>query len=94
MLLNKHFDLCFLLFFQLNISFNDKTEVFEYPSFESVDTTDNVTDTKKTVDPEDVKQPTQSSSSSSSSSIFKTNSSVGSSGIFMTYPVIKVSVLG
>ena len=77
----------------MNISFNDKTEVFEYPSFESVDTTDNVTDTKKTVDPEDVKQPTQSSSSSSSS-IFKTNSSVGSSGIFMTYPVIKVSVLG
>ena len=77
-------------FFQLNISFNDKTEVFEYPSFESVDTTDsNMTDSKRTADPEDVKQPTQSSSS-----IFKTNSSVGSSGIFMTYPVIKVSVLG
>merc|ERR1712029_68721 len=73
---------------KLNISFNDKTEVFDYPSFESVDTTDsNMTDNKRTVDSEDVKQPTQSSSS-----IFKTNSSVGSSGGLGSYTPSKIQM--
>merc|ERR1712203_410039 len=61
---------------KLNISFNDKTEVFEYPSFESVDM-DQSTDIKEEEDKSSKPQQTQS--------IFKTNSSVGSSGGLGSY---------
>ena len=63
--------------FQLNISFNEKTEVFEYPSFESVDL-----DFKQTADKTMTESSNNQETSQQSSSLFKSNSTVGSSGIF------------
>lgn len=72
---NLIFDIA-LHIFQLNISFNEKTEVFEYPSFESVDL-----DFKQSAD----KTMTESSNNQEqqSSSLFKSNSTVGSSGMYI-----------
>ena len=53
----------------MNISFNEKTEVFEYPSFESVDVEDKPE--KSMAAEQDLKR---------EASLFKSNSSVGSSG--------------
>ena len=64
----------------MNISFNDKTEVFEYPSFESVDLHFK-TDTKRKESEAQDDGDVEASSSKPQSSIFKTNnSSVASSG--------------
>ena len=63
----------------MNISFNDKTEVFEYPSFESVDLHFK-TDTKRKESGAQDDGDVEASSSKPQSSIFKTNNSVGSSG--------------
>ena len=66
-----------LLFFQLNITFNDKTEVFEYPSFESVDMAHSTDINER----EDQRDHQQSSKPQQSQSIFKNSSAVvGSSG--------------
>merc|ERR1712241_1604433 len=77
---------------KLNISFNDKTEVFEYPSFESVDLHFK-TDTKRKESEAQDDGDVEASSSKSQSSIFKTNnSSVGSSGGLGSYTPSKIQM--
>lgn len=74
---------------KLNISFNDKTEVFEYPSFESVDM-DQSADIKEK---EDKRESQQSSKPQQTQSIFKTNSTVvGSSGGLGSYTPSKIQI--
>jgi len=72
---------------QLNITFNDKTEVFEYPSFESSVDTDTK---KKDADEEIIVE--VNNSKQQSSSIFKSNSSVGSSGGLGSYTPSKIQM--
>jgi len=74
---------------KLNISFNDKTEVFEYPSFESVDMEPSA-DIKER---EGSRDNQQSSKPQQSQSIFKNNSSVvGSSGGLGSYTPSKIQI--
>merc|ERR1711988_1130710 len=74
---------------KLNISFNDKTEVFEYPSFESVDM-DQSADIKEK---EDQRENQLASKPQQTQSIFKTNSSVvGSSGGLGSYNPSKTQI--
>jgi len=72
---------------KLNITFNDKTEVFEYPSFESSVDTDTK---KKDADEEIIVE--VNNSKQQSSSIFKSNSSVGSSGGLGSYTPSKIQM--
>ena len=74
-----------LFTFQLNITFNDKTEVFEYPSFESVDISFKTDSKRRDQEDEDTQEDVNPASNNSKqqSSIFKTNSSVGSSGTWI-----------
>ena len=69
----------------MNISFNDKTEVFEYPSFESVDISFKTDSKRRDQEDEDIQEDVNPASNNSKqqSSIFKTNSSVGSSGTWI-----------
>lgn len=72
---------------KLNITFNDKTEVFEYPSFESVDISFKTDSKRRDQEDEDIQEDVNPASNNSKqqSSIFKTNSSVGSSGGLGSY---------
>lgn len=72
---------------KLNITFNDKTEVFEYPSFESVDISFKTDSKRRDQEDEDTQEDVNPASNNSKqqSSIFKTNSSVGSSGGLGSY---------
>ena len=81
-LLNAYLFLLILFCFQLNITFNDKTEVFEYPSFESVDISFKTDSKRRDQEDEGTQEDVNPASNNSKqqSSIFKTNSSVGSSG--------------
>ena len=62
--------------FQLNISFNDKTEVFEYPSFESVSSTAG----QEEVAADTSEKENEEATHNKQQNIFKANTAVGSSG--------------
>ena len=67
-----------IFLFQLNISFNDKTEVFEYPSFESVSSISG----NEEISTDAAEKEEEDAPHNKQQNIFKTNTAVGSSGIF------------
>jgi len=74
---------------KLNISFNDKTEVFEYPSFESVSSTAG----QEEVAADTSEKENEEATHNKQQNIFKANTAVGSSGGLGSYTPSKIPMI-
>jgi len=73
---------------KLNISFNDKTEVFEYPSFESVSSPTG----QEELPTDNSEKEDEDATHNKQQNIFKTNTAVGSSGGLGSYTPSKIQM--